>query len=233
MPSRSIRRYSACRDRPRSLAACASTPPARSQRGLDRGAIGFVGWRGRRAAARRQAEIGRRRASLLRQQRARWIVLRSSRTLPGQRCAQQRAFGVVAELLARGQEVPRQRQDVVGALGQRRQLQFDRVEPVVEVLAELAGADQRRQVGVGRADHAHLDLALAVAAQALEAAGLEHAQQLHLPGRRQRADLVEEQRAAVGGLELALARALRAGVGAGLGAEQFGLDQLATAARRS
>ena len=46
-----------------------------------------------------------------------------------------------------------------------------------------------------------------VAAEALELAGLQHAQQLHLALERQVADLVEEQRAAVGRLERALARA--------------------------
>ena len=121
----------------------------------------------------------------------------------------------------------RQRQDVVGALGQRRQLQLHCVEPVVQVLAEAAVADHRRQVGIGGAHHTHFHLPLAIGAEALEAAGLEHAQQLHLPGQRQVADLVEEQGAAVCGLELALARSVRAGVGAGLGAEQLGLDQLA------
>ena len=50
---------------------------------------------------------------------------------------------------------------------------------------------------------------------------------LRLPGERQVADLVEEQRAAVGELEAAFARAIRrAGVRAGFGAEKLGLDQL-------
>jgi hypothetical protein len=82
--------------------------------------------------------------------------------------------------------VARKRQDVVAAFGERRQRELDRVEPVEQVLAELAAADHARQVGVGRADDAHLDLAFAVAAQPLEAPGLEHAQQLHLARRRQR-----------------------------------------------
>ncbi len=49
---------------------------------------------------------------------------------------------------------------------------------------------------------AHLDLrARWFEPRRCEAAGLQHAQQLHLPGERQVADLVEEQGAAVGGLE--------------------------------
>ncbi|MNT06965.1 hypothetical protein D3C72_1416520 [compost metagenome] len=119
-----------------------------------------------------------------------------------------------------------QRHDVAGAVGQRRQRQFHRVEPVVEVFAERTLADHCRQVGIGRTDHAHLDLAFAVGTQALEASCLQHAQQLHLPTQRQVADFIQEQRAAVGRLELAFARLVGAGVGAGLGTEQFGLDQL-------
>jgi hypothetical protein len=60
-----------------------------------------------------------------------------------------------------------------------------------------------------------------------KAPGFEHAQQFHLSGERQRADFIEEQRAAVGRFELAFARLVRAGVGARFGAEEFGFDQLA------
>src|SRR3546814_2416548 len=102
--------------------------------------------------------------------------------------------------------MPRQWQDVARALRQRRQAQLDAVESVEQVLAEAAVGDQRGKVGVGRADDAHRDAALAVAAQAFEAPGLQHPQQLDLPGQRQRADLVEEQRASVGGFKLAFAR---------------------------
>ena len=61
--------------------------------------------------------------------------------------------------------MPCQRQDVGAALRQRRYPHFDRIEPVIQVLAELPGGDQRRQVGIGRADDAHLHRALAVAAE--------------------------------------------------------------------
>ena len=144
---------------------------------------------------------------------------------PGVR--QQRALGLRRQRASPRQEMARQRQDVVGSRGERRQRQLDRVEAVVQVLAELSGADHRLKVGVGRADDAHLDGALAVGAQPLEASGLQHAQQLHLAGRGQGADLVQEQRAAIGGLELAFARAGGARVRPRLGPEQFGFHQLA------
>jgi len=70
-------------------------------------------------------------------------------------------------------------------------------------------------------------VALTTRTLTLEAPGFQHAQQLHLPRQRQRSDLVEEQRPAVGGLELAFARLARAGVRARVRAEQLGFDQFA------
>src|SRR3546814_2261869 len=58
--------------------------------------------------------------------------------------------------------MPRQWQDVARALRQRRQAQLDAVESVEQVLAEAAVGDQRGKVGVGRADDAHRDAALAI-----------------------------------------------------------------------
>src|SRR3546814_16337648 len=79
---------------------------------------------------------------------------------------------------------PCQRQDVARACAEWRQAQFDTVEAVEQVLAEAAVGNQHRKVGVGRADDAHRDAALAVAAQAFEAPGLQHPPQLDLPGDR-------------------------------------------------
>ena len=69
------------------------------------------------------------------------------------------------------------------------------------------------------------------AAEALELALLQHAQQLHLRLQVDVADFVEEQRAALGQLEAALAPLVRVGEGALLVAEQLGLDQACRAAR--
>jgi hypothetical protein len=70
------------------------------------------------------------------------------------------------------------------------------------------------------------------AADALELALLQHAQQLGLQVERHLADLVEEQRAAVGELERAGARGDGAGERALLVAEQLALEQV-LGARRS
>ena len=74
-------------------------------------------------------------------------------------------------------------------------------------------------------DDPHVDLARLRRPDALELAFLQHAQQLGLHVGGQVADLVEEQRAAVGQLEAALARRHRAGERAALVPEQLALDQ--------
>ena len=81
----------------------------------------------------------------------------------------------------------------------------DDVEPVVEILAEAAllrsrSSRSRLVAAITRTS----TLIVCVAADALELALLEDAQQLGLDRRRDLADLVEEQRAAVGELEPAV-----------------------------
>ena len=71
------------------------------------------------------------------------------------------------------------------------------------------------------------------AAEPLELALLQHAQQLDLRRQVDVADLVEEQRAALGQLEAALLARLGAGERALLVAEQLRLDQACRAAPRS
>ena len=113
----------------------------------------------------------------------------------------------------------------VRALAQRRHLERDDVEPVVEVLAEPALRDLLGEVAVRRRDHADVDLDRLRAADALELVLLQEAQQLDLDRRRDLADLVEEQRAAVGEREPAVLARHRAGERAALVTEQLALEQ--------
>ena len=124
------------------------------------------------------------------------------------------------------EEVVGQQQDVGLALAQRRHEDREHVQPVVEILAELAGGDRLLEILVGGGDQADVGADGLGAAQPLELALLQHAQQLDLRREVQLADLVEEQRAAVGQLEAPLLGGVRAGERALLVAEQLRLDQV-------
>ena len=104
--------------------------------------------------------------------------------------------------------------------------EVEHVEAVVEVEAEGAALDLAGEVLVGRGDDAHVDRQVARAAEAPEGHLLEHLEQLGLRPGAQLADLVEEQRAAVGRLEQAALLRLGVGEGAALVAEQLALEQV-------
>ena len=113
-----------------------------------------------------------------------------------------------------------------GALAQRRHDDADDVEAEAQVGAEPAGRDFLVEPAVGRRDDPHVDAARHVLADAPDLAVLQHAQQLGLRARRQLADLVEEQRAAVRLLEEPGALAHRAGERAARVAEELRLEQV-------
>ena len=114
---------------------------------------------------------------------------------------------------------------------QRRHLQLDDVQPVEEVFAEAACADGlAQQVGVGGATTRTFTRRVVLLPRRSNSPVCSTRSSLAWPASEQIADLVEEQRAAVGGLEAALRAPCRAGVRAGLGAEQLGLDQLSGSA---
>src|SRR4029078_7771674 len=90
------------------------------------------------------------------------------------------------------QEVLRQRQGVVRAIAQRRQVNVNHVQPVKEILPEGAVGEVLFQVTVGGGDDAHVDLLAARRAQRANLALLQDAQQLGLQRGRQLGDLVQE-----------------------------------------
>ena len=88
-------------------------------------------------------------------------------------------------------------------------------------------ADHRGEVAVRRGDDAHVDVQRrAGRRRARSVPSCSTRSSRTCAGERQLADLVEEQRAAVGALEPALALRDRAGEAAALVAEQLGVDQL-------
>src|SRR5262245_27270071 len=118
-----------------------------------------------------------------------------------------------------------QNRNVVGAFAEWRQLQIDDVQAVVKVLAELIGFDHLFQIAVGRRDDANVHRDRLFPAQAFELSLLQHAQQFHLHGRRQLADLIQKKSATVGQFETALAARVGAGERAFFVAEKLRFDQ--------
>ena len=116
--------------------------------------------------------------------------------------------------------------DVLAALAQRRHLDPHDVQPVEQVGAEAAGLHLGLEVAVRGRDHAHVDARRLLVAQPLELPVLDRAQQLGLPLQRHRTHLVEQQRAAIGELEAAVAIGGRAGERALAVAEELALPDL-------
>ena len=111
---------------------------------------------------------------------------------------------MVGEALREGGREPGH---IISSFAQGRHVDRENTQPIVQVLAELSFLYRGEQIAVGRGDHAHVDFAGLRAADRLELALLQHAQQLALQVERQLADLVEEERAAVGQGEAAVALA--------------------------
>ena len=80
----------------------------------------------------------------------------------------------------------------------------DDIQSVKEVLAERAGPRRGFEIAVRRGNQSEIHAHRPCSADAFELAFLQRAEQLGLEGERQLADLIEEERAAIGELHLAL-----------------------------
>ena len=98
---------------------------------------------------------------------------------------------------------------ILEPLAQRRQRDVDDREPVEQIEAELLARDHASQIAMGGRHDAGVDLHRPIRTDRLHGLRLEHAQELGLRRERQLAELVEEQRAAAGLDERALALAAR------------------------
>src|SRR5690606_32834884 len=116
---------------------------------------------------------------------------------------------------------------VAPPLAQGRNVDGKDVEPVVEILAKCPVAHRLAQVAIGRGNDADIHLLRPGGADRLELSFLEDAKQLGLELQRQLADLVEEDRSAVGEGKAPLALLGGAGEGALLVAEELALDESA------
>src|SRR5262249_23469970 len=169
--------------------------------------------------------------------RVRSSTLRSSRTLPGQAWSSGFAgaagggvvggWGGGGRGQARGpaEDLERELGDLLRALAQRRDLEREAGEPVVEVAPELAGVDLDEQIAVRGGEEPDVDRDRPHAADGQDALRLDGAQQLGLERQRHLADLVEEQCAAGGGLEQPRLGLDRAGEGPLLVAEELAREE--------
>ncbi len=120
----------------------------------------------------------------------------------------------------------RQGADVLGPLAQRGHAQVHHIQAIEQVFAEGAVLDGFRQVAVGGGNDADVDLDRLGAANAVDLAFLNGAQELGLQARIHLADFVQQQGAAIGFLELADAPGDGAGEGTLLVTEQFRFQQV-------
>src|SRR5436190_5436587 len=157
----------------------------------------------------------------------------SSRTFPGhayRRSASRVSLGITStcRFIGRARRCTKktdQRGDVVGSLAQRRDVDREDVQAVVEVVAEALLLDQPGQVAVRRGDQADVDLDRPGAADTLELLLLEDPEELRLELEGDLADLVEEERAAMGHLEASDLLRDGPGEGAALVAEELALEK--------
>ena len=116
--------------------------------------------------------------------------------------------------------------DVFPVVAQRRDVDGDDVEAIVEVLAEGAFLEGGAEIAIRRGDEADIDFESFRAAEALEFAFLENPKKFDLNRGRDVADFVEEKRALVGELEFSGLRGRGAGEGALFVAEQFAFEKI-------
>ena len=115
--------------------------------------------------------------------------------------------------------------DVLAALAEGRQVQIDEVDAIEEVLAEGLVLHHRPQVGIRGTNHPDIRTARVAVAQHLVGLVLQHAQQLHLAGKRQFANLIQEDGATFRQLEATDAVGCGIGEGTFLMAEHLTLEQ--------
>ena len=160
--------------------------------------------------------------------------MRSSRTFPGHRCCSSTATAVrrqpahaLAKLSVIAVDIPlREEHDITAPLAQRRQLDGHDLEPIEEILPEPTGLHLILEIPVGRRNHPDIDADVGQATHPLEGLLLEKSQQLGLQCWRHLADLIEEHRSAIRGLEQPPLLLTGVGECAAFVTEEFAFEQL-------
>ena len=97
-------------------------------------------------------------------------------------------------------------------------------EPMIKIRAEASGFQFRIEIAVGRRDQTNIDANRSIRAEPLHFSLLDCPQQFGLKRRRQLADFVEKERAAMSNLEFSRAVAHRSRKCAFYMAEKFALE---------
>ena len=118
-----------------------------------------------------------------------------------------------------------QQRNVILPLAQRWNTDRKDVQPVEKILAECTGMHGRIEVPIGRGNHTDIDRNWLVTPNPLQFSFLENAQQSKLRLGRKFADLVKENRPAIGGLEPSRASLKCPGKGTFFMAEKLGGDE--------
>src|SRR4029077_208808 len=108
-------------------------------------------------------------------------------------------------------QVLNQQRNVILPLAQRRDLNRENIKPVEKVLAECARAHSGFQVPVSRRYYADVDGNRLITPDPLQLSFLEYSQEGKLCLGRKLADLVKENRPAIGGFESSCASLKRPG----------------------
>ena len=129
--------------------------------------------------------------------------------------------GFVVFLTVRFEKPGDEQGNVLEAVAQRREVDFNRVDAIQEVLAKIATGDHVVDGHVGGANQARVDGDGPVVAQSGHGAVFERGEQLGLERRRQVADFIQKKRAARRDFKTPRAVFFRVGKGAFLVPEKF------------
>src|SRR6516164_10749316 len=91
------------------------------------------------------------------------------------------------------QEISRENLDIAAALAQRRQVDRQHIEAVIEILAQLACRNRLAQPHIGRRDYPDINLDRLTPTDAQDLSFLQKAQQQPLQVYRHVADFIEKQ----------------------------------------
>ena len=121
----------------------------------------------------------------------------------------------------------REGQDILNPLPERRQLECDDVEPEVQVFTKCSPCDLFFEIAIGRGDQAKIHRDIFRSSDSSKGAFLQNAKQLPLHPQIEIADLVQEQRAALGAIQKAKLALMGACKRAAFMSEQLAFKQVA------